>query len=218
MSLCFAYIEKYNEGVYIAADGRRIGLQFNKRGNLEPNGTITSEEYRKVRPLTNKSCLFIGGVCEITEKMYDEIRSMVNSDSTFEEIVEVIQNVSRKYHSLSGLTGDADKTSSSASVLAYYDNKIKARIVGLSPCNNYEPIIFQDEGNYGFKGDLIGEQKGNKFVQNNPRNKNERFSNYTYRIYQHITKQSFPVGGMLTVYKISNSGISLEEKRMIKND
>ena len=214
MSLCFAYNGK--DHVYIAADGRRVQLDFNKEGYLEPTGVITSEDYRKARPLTIKSVIFLGGICEITEKMYDEIRSKVNDNSKFEEIVSVIKEISRKYHNLSGLTSDADKTSSVASVLACYDNK--PLIAGLSPCNNFEPVIFDQTGNYGFKGDTIGEQEGTAFITNNPPNIGERLGDYIYRVYQHISKQSFTVGGMLRVYRIDSTGISLEEKRMIIND
>jgi hypothetical protein len=214
MSLAFAYNGK--DYVYIAADGRRVQLDFNKEGYLEPTGVITSEDYRKARPLTKKSVIFLGGICEITEKIYDEIRSQVDDNSKFDEIIKVIQEVSRKYHQLSGLPSDADKTSSTATVLACYEGK--PLIAGLSPANNYEPIIFDQEGNYGFKGNLVGEREGNAFVVNVPPNRGERLCDYIFKIYQHIAKQSFSIGGMLRVYRIDSKGINLEEKRMIIND
>ncbi len=214
MSLAFTYIVK--DCVYIAADGRAVQLDYNKEGNLEPTEVITSEDLRKVRPLTKKSVLFLGGICQITELMYDEIRSKVNDNSKFLEIISVIQEVSRKYHNLSGLTSDADKTSSVASVLAMYDKT--PIFAGLSPSNNFKPIIFDQEGNYGFKGDKIGEEEGNFIVINNPPKTGERIGDYIYKIYQHVSKKSFPVGGMLRVYRIDYAGINLEEKRMIEND
>lgn len=209
MSLGFAINGR--DCVLIAADGRKVRLEY-KDGDLVPV-EIVAEDYRKVRPLTKNSVLFIGGICHITELMYNEIRSMVSDNSSFNEILNVIQNVSKKYHYLSGLPSDADKTSSTASVLAYYGEK--PMFAGLSPEGDYKPVIFDNVGNYGFKGDGIGEIEGMKFFKSNIPNLEINFKEYIYKIYKHISQHTIAVGGLLRIYSIGKNDVNLIERRMI---